>query len=122
MLPLDGSSVRDLIVTGWSEFNSFDWSVDDKGFFIGNASGLASTLLFVDLNGKPHPLLQQNLSHLPGNNLSSTPRAAFAARAASFSRAIREQLLVGRRSLLGRASDDRSLCGSLHWGSAHHSF
>jgi Tol biopolymer transport system component/DNA-binding winged helix-turn-helix (wHTH) protein len=62
LLPLDGSSVRDLTVTGWNGFNSFDWSVDSNGFFICSTSGLASTLLFVDLNGKPHSLLQQKSS------------------------------------------------------------
>ena len=64
LLPLDGSSVRDLTVTGWTGFNSFDWSVDSNGFFICSTSGLASTLLFVDLNGKPHSLLQQRSSPL----------------------------------------------------------
>jgi Tol biopolymer transport system component len=59
VLPLDGSPVRDLTVAGWSGFNSFDWSVDGKGFFASNTKGLGSTLLFVDLNGKPHLLWQQ---------------------------------------------------------------
>ena len=59
VLPLDGSPVRDLTVAGWSGFNTFDWSVDGKGFFTSNTTGLGSTLLFVDLNGKPHPLWQQ---------------------------------------------------------------
>ena len=61
VLPLDGSPVRDLTVAGWSGFNTFCWSIDGKGFFIGNTrgEGLDSNLLFVDLNGKPHPLWQQ---------------------------------------------------------------
>jgi Tol biopolymer transport system component len=59
VLLLDGSPVRDLTVTGWSGFDSFDWSVDGRGFFISNTTGLGSTLLFVDLNGRPYPLLQQ---------------------------------------------------------------
>jgi hypothetical protein len=61
VLPLDGSPVRDLHVEGWSGFNTFCWSVDGKGFFIGNirGEGLDSNLLFVDLNGKPHLLWQQ---------------------------------------------------------------
>jgi eukaryotic-like serine/threonine-protein kinase len=60
VLPLDGSPVRDLNVAGWSGFNTFCWSVDGKGFFIGNTrgQGLDSNLLFVDLNGKPHLLWQ----------------------------------------------------------------
>jgi Tol biopolymer transport system component len=58
VLPLDGSPVRDLNVSGWSGFNTFDWSVGN-GAFINSASGLGSTLLFVDLNGKAHALWQQ---------------------------------------------------------------
>jgi Tol biopolymer transport system component len=59
VLPLDGSPVRDLTVAGWNGFNSFDWSVDSKGFFTSNPTALGATLLFVDLKGKPHPLWQQ---------------------------------------------------------------
>jgi Tol biopolymer transport system component len=57
VLPLDGSPVRDLTVTGWNGFNTFDWSADSNGFFISNTTGLGSTQLFVDLNGKPHTLM-----------------------------------------------------------------
>jgi hypothetical protein len=64
VLRLDGSPVRDLTVTGSSGLNTFDWSADSKGFFISNRTGLASTQLFVDLNGKPHPLWQQRSSVL----------------------------------------------------------
>jgi eukaryotic-like serine/threonine-protein kinase len=64
VLPLDGSPVRDVNVAGWSGFNTFGWSVDSKGFFIGNTTGLGSTLLFVDLNGNAHPLWQQKSSYL----------------------------------------------------------
>jgi hypothetical protein len=59
LLPLDGSPVRDLTVAGWNGFNTFDWSVDSKGFFTSNTTALGATLLFVDLKGKPHPLWQQ---------------------------------------------------------------
>jgi Tol biopolymer transport system component len=59
VLPLDGSPVRDLTVAGWNGFNTFDWSVDSKGFFTSNTTALGATLLFVDLKGKPHPLWQQ---------------------------------------------------------------
>ena len=61
VLPLDGSPVRDLTVAGWSGFNTFCWSMEGKGFFIGNTrgEGLDSNLLFVDLNGKAHPLWKQ---------------------------------------------------------------
>jgi Tol biopolymer transport system component len=58
VLPLDGSPVRDLTVAGWSGFDSFDWSVDGKGFFT-STTGVGSTLLFVDLNGKAHALWPQ---------------------------------------------------------------
>ena len=59
VLPLDGSPLRDLTVAGWSGLNTFDWSVDGKGFFTSNTTGSRSTLLFVDLAGKAHPLWQQ---------------------------------------------------------------
>jgi hypothetical protein len=53
LIALDLSrTLRDLTVAGWSGLNSFDWSVDGKGFFTGNTTGSRSTLLFVDLNGK----------------------------------------------------------------------
>jgi eukaryotic-like serine/threonine-protein kinase len=59
VLPLDRAQVRDITVEGWNGLNSFDWSVDSKGFFTSNTTGLGSTLLFVDLNGKAHSLWQQ---------------------------------------------------------------
>jgi eukaryotic-like serine/threonine-protein kinase len=58
LLPLDGSPVRDLTVAGWSGFDSFDWSVDGKGFFT-STTGVGSTLLFVDINGKAHAVWPQ---------------------------------------------------------------
>ena len=33
MLPLDGSPMRDLTVAGWNSLDTFDWSVDSRGFF-----------------------------------------------------------------------------------------
>jgi hypothetical protein len=59
VLPLDGSPIRDITVTGWSGLNTFVWSVDGKGFFISNTTGLGSNQLFVDLNGNAHTLWQQ---------------------------------------------------------------
>jgi Tol biopolymer transport system component len=64
LLPLDGSPVRDLTVAGWNSLNTFDWSVDGRGFFSSTTTGLGSTLLFVDLNGKAHPLWRQESSYL----------------------------------------------------------
>src|SRR5262249_48593781 len=56
VLPLDGSPVHDLTVGGRSGFNTFSWSVDGKGFFIGSTK---ANLLFIDLNGEAHPLWKQ---------------------------------------------------------------
>jgi hypothetical protein len=64
VLPLDGSPLLDLTVAGWSGLNTFDWSPNGKGFFSSNSTGLGVTLLFVDLNGKAHSLLQQKSSSL----------------------------------------------------------
>jgi hypothetical protein len=44
--------------------DTFDWSVDGRGFFSSTTTGLGSTLLFVDLNGKAHPLWRQESSYL----------------------------------------------------------
>jgi hypothetical protein len=60
VLPLDGSPVRDITVAGWSGLNTFSWSVDGKGFFSSNTTGLSgATQLFVDLKGKAYALWQQ---------------------------------------------------------------
>jgi hypothetical protein len=66
VLPLDGSPVRDLTVAGWNSLDTFDWSVDGRGFFSSNTTGLGSTLLFVDLNGKAHPYGNKNPALSPG--------------------------------------------------------
>ena len=76
VLPLDGSPVRDLTVAGWSGFIGFDWSVDGKGFFISNTrgEGLDSNLLFVDLNGKPQPVMATKIRRLHlGRSFSGRP-------------------------------------------------
>jgi hypothetical protein len=64
VLSLDGSVMRDVTVTGWSGLNTFDWSPNGKGFFTSNATGSGATLLFVELSGKSHSLLQQKSSSL----------------------------------------------------------
>ena len=64
VLSLDGSVMRDVTVTGWSGLNTFDWSPNGKGFFTSNATGSGATLLFVELSGKSHSLLQQKSSSI----------------------------------------------------------
>jgi len=64
VLPLDGTEMRDLTVSGWNGLTTFDWAASGKGFFSSNSTGLGATLLFVDLMGKAHSLLQQKSSSL----------------------------------------------------------
>jgi len=59
VLALDNGAVRDLMVKGWTGFNSLDWSSDGKGFFIGNLSGGSATLIYVDQAANAYPLWHQ---------------------------------------------------------------
>ena len=58
-----GQPVRDLSVDGWEGLNSLDWSADGKGLYVGLWTPKAgTTLLYIELDGRVHPLWQQ-----PGN-------------------------------------------------------
>jgi Tol biopolymer transport system component len=58
MVPLDGDQPRDITVKGWPPFNCLDFSADSMGFFVNSMTNGGGTLLYVDLNGKAHPLWQ----------------------------------------------------------------
>src|SRR5580704_16260215 len=58
ILPLAGGRRQDIRVTGWSAFQSMEWSADGKGWFVASRSAAANTLLFVDLQGHASPLRQ----------------------------------------------------------------
>ena len=74
VLPLDGSPVRDLTVAGWNGFNTFDWSVDSKGFFTSNTTSIRSNSAVRGSEGQATPLMATKirLLHL-GRSLSGRP-------------------------------------------------
>ncbi len=55
---LDGSH-RDVDVKGWNELNHVNWAVDGKGWYVSSEMALASTLLYVDVNGSPTILVRE---------------------------------------------------------------
>ena len=55
---LDGSQ-RDVEVKGWNSLNHVNWAADDRGWYVSSELALASTLLYVDLGGKPTILLRE---------------------------------------------------------------
>ena len=59
ILELDSGAVHNLASKSWTGFNSLDWSLDGKGFFIGNLSGGSATLIFLDQSGNIRPLWHQ---------------------------------------------------------------
>jgi DNA-binding winged helix-turn-helix (wHTH) protein/Tol biopolymer transport system component len=58
ILSLAGLVLQDLRVSGWSAFQSMEWSADGKGWFVASRSAAANTLLFVDPQGHAYPLRQ----------------------------------------------------------------
>jgi serine/threonine protein kinase len=61
LLALSGAPTHDIIVKNWNGITSVDWAADGKGLFVSsNPTGLASTLLYVDLKGTAHPLWEAN--------------------------------------------------------------
>ena len=59
LLSLKGEPERDIVVKGWSGFNSVDWAADGKSLFVSSQSPTSSTLLHVDLDGRATPLWDQ---------------------------------------------------------------
>ena len=60
LLPLAGGTPRDVVVNGWSGFESRPvWSPDGKGFYVGAWSPRGATLLYVDLEGHASPMWEQ---------------------------------------------------------------
>jgi len=59
LLSLKGEPERDIVVKGWTGFNSVDWSADSRSLFVSSQSPTSSTLLRVDLQGHATPLWDQ---------------------------------------------------------------
>lgn len=55
---LDGSQ-RDVDVKGWNSLNHVNWAADGRGWYVSSELALASTLLYVDLNGYATILLRE---------------------------------------------------------------
>ena len=57
LFSLSGGPVRQIALPGWTAITSVDWAADSKGLFVSaNPTGRMNNLLFVDLNGRVHPL------------------------------------------------------------------
>ena len=59
LLPLDGAPAQDIVVKGWTGFNSVDWTADGKSLYVSSESPTGTTLLHVDLDGHATPLWDQ---------------------------------------------------------------
>jgi Tol biopolymer transport system component/DNA-binding winged helix-turn-helix (wHTH) protein len=55
---LDGSQ-REVEVKGWNSLNHINWAADGKGFYVSSEMAVATTLLYVDLNGDATILVRQ---------------------------------------------------------------
>ena len=57
LFPLSGEPGRQIALRGWTAISTLDWASDSKGLFVSaNPTGRSSTLMFVDLSGRVHPL------------------------------------------------------------------
>ena len=56
-----GKPEGDVTVDGWEGFNSLDWAADAKGLYVGSwTPKTGATLLYIELDGKAHPLWHQH--------------------------------------------------------------
>ena len=55
---LDGSQ-REVEVKGWNSLNHINWAADGKGFYVSSEMAVATTLLYVDLNGDATILVRE---------------------------------------------------------------
>jgi Tol biopolymer transport system component len=58
ILPVRTGPEREIVVKGWSHFNSVGWSADGKAFYVTNWSAHGGSLLRVGLNGVAQSLFQ----------------------------------------------------------------
>lgn len=59
LVSLTRGSQQELVVKGWSGFNSVDWAADGKSLFVSSRSPNGVTLLQVDMTGIAKPLWNQ---------------------------------------------------------------
>jgi Tol biopolymer transport system component len=58
ILSLSGITAKDVVVDGWSAFQSIEWAADGKGWYVASRSAATNTLLFIDPQGHAFPLRQ----------------------------------------------------------------
>ncbi|HST12069.1 MAG TPA: hypothetical protein VLL05_16960, partial [Terriglobales bacterium] len=58
ILSLSGITTKDVVVDGWSAFQSIEWAADGKGWYVASRSAATNTLLFIDPQGHAFPLRQ----------------------------------------------------------------
>jgi len=59
---LPGGEVHDLTVEGWTGFTILNWLADGKAMILSSETSYGTTLLYVDLKGRAHPLWEQRAS------------------------------------------------------------
>jgi serine/threonine protein kinase len=59
LLPLNGQATQEVIVRGWDNLHSVNWTADGKGVFVASATQEGSAILHVDLTGKTRVLWEQ---------------------------------------------------------------
>jgi hypothetical protein len=51
IIPVNGEPVRELVVKGWDDLQSVDWTADGRALFISGTTPTGSVLLRVDMQG-----------------------------------------------------------------------
>ncbi|PWT83685.1 MAG: hypothetical protein C5B58_06130 [Acidobacteria bacterium] len=56
---MSGELEREILVKGWTGFNSVDWAADSRSLFVSSQSPTSATLLLVDEQGNAKPIWDQ---------------------------------------------------------------
>jgi DNA-binding winged helix-turn-helix (wHTH) protein/Tol biopolymer transport system component len=62
---LSGRSEHDVLIPGWSHLHAISWAPDGKGWFVVTRFPANWTLLYVELQGKPHVLMKVTSTYAP---------------------------------------------------------
>jgi hypothetical protein len=69
VLDLGSQSSNEMVVKGWSTFQSVNWAADGKGLFVASLGEAGSVLFRTDLRGNAHPLWEQQGNNTPWTNI-----------------------------------------------------
>ena len=69
VLNLTSGSSNEIVVKGWSAFQSVNWAADGKGLLVSSLGETGSTLLLADLHGNAHSLWEQQGNNTPWTNI-----------------------------------------------------